>query len=388
MERAILSPDELSRYSRHICLQGIGIEGQEKLKRARVIVIGMGGLGSPAALYLASAGIGTLGLADFDTVEAHNLQRQIIHSTHSIGMPKTHSALERLRNLNPHVDYRLHPEGITEHNILKIFSDYDIIVDGSDNFPTRYRINDAAFFARKPLVYGSVFQFEGQTSFFHPTANGPCYRCLFPKMPEPGSVPNCAEAGVFGALCGIIGSFQALEAIKYITGIGANLTGRLQVFNTLTSQIRQINLKKDPHCPLCGQAPSITELRPENYGWNCVSTPANLPPIKTEIPIEMSVHQAQNYLQAHPQTVLLDVREDFEVQICALPNKHHLPLRQLNHTFTSLPKETTIIVYCHHGIRSLRAVEFLRQNGYKSTTSLKGGIAAWARLIDPKMKRY
>ncbi|MGE9296597.1 MAG: HesA/MoeB/ThiF family protein, partial [Puniceicoccales bacterium] len=309
-----LSPDQISRYSRHVRLPQVGLDGQEKLANAKVLIIGLGGLGSPASLYLAAAGVGTLGLADFDTVEPHNLQRQILHGDADAGRTKLDSGIDALSAINPHVTLNRHPEGITTDNAVELIAQYDIVVDGSDNFPTRYLVNDAAFLAKRPLVYGSIFQFEGQVSLFEPAAGGPCYRCLFPQMPEPGTVPNCEEAGVFGALCGVVGSFQAMEAIKRILGIGEGLLGRLLVVDALAQRQSTLKLKPDPDCPLCGAKPGITEIRPENYEWACdpAPTPAE------EVPMEISVQEAQQQLQSSTPPALLDVREDFEVAICQI----------------------------------------------------------------------
>ena len=316
-----LSPAELARYSRHILLPGVGIEGQRKLAAARVLVVGAGGLGSPAALYLAAAGIGTIGIADFDKVEAHNLQRQILHDTPSVGRPKVESAAARLASLNPHIRVVPHPEGVTAANALALFSGYDIVVDGTDNFPTRYLNNDAAVLARRPLVYGSIFQFEGQVSVFDPARGAPCYRCLFPEPPPPGSVPNCGEAGVLGALCGTIGSLQALETIKLLLGIGEPLHGRLVAFDALSGRFRTIALRRDPACPLCGTAPSIRELRAETYVFGCATPPATAATdaagAADPVPREVDVATARDLL-ARGEAELLDVREPYEHAICRI----------------------------------------------------------------------
>lgn len=390
-----LSPAELSRYHRQVILGDIGPEGQRSLKCARVLVIGLGGLGSPASLYLAAAGVGTLGLADFDTVELHNLHRQVAHRTATIGQPKVESAAAQLCDLNPHGHYRLHPEGVQPENAVALFSEYDLIVDGSDNFGTRYLVTDAAFLAGKPVVYGSIFQFEGQVSFFHPQAGGPCYRCLFPKPPTPGTVPNCEEAGVLGALCGIVGSLQAIEAIKFLTGAGENLIGRLLVVEARNMEFRTIRLKKDPDCPLCSTRPEITAIDAERYAFSCEPTEpaptmidARLPDLEN-LPFEIGVEQAKALLD-HPDfpVTLLDVREDFEVEICSLPNSLHLPMRQVPESWEDLPRDRPLLVYCHHGGRSGRITRFLRDRGLQRAMNLAGGIDQWARRIDPSMRRY
>ncbi|MGE9292842.1 MAG: molybdopterin-synthase adenylyltransferase MoeB [Puniceicoccales bacterium] len=379
-----LSPAELSRYSRHIRLPQVGVEGQAKLREARVLVIGMGGLGSPVSLYLAAGGVGTLGLADFDKVEEHNLQRQVLHTQAAVGRPKLDSAAERLRAINRGCKLELHAGGITLDNAVDLISQYDLVIDGSDNFPTRYLVNDAAFFAKRPLVYGSIFQFEGQVSVFDPNVGGPCYRCLFPQMPEPGTVPNCEQAGVFGALCGIVGSYQAMEAIKYLLGIGESLRGRLLMIDALSSRITTLNLKKDPDCPLCGHSPHITDLQPGNYEFSCETEPE---PQTEESIMEIDV-QTTKTRAATESPILLDVREGFEREICQLPDSQHIPLGQLPAQASALPKDAEIIVYCHHGARSLRATKYLRDVGFDKAVSMAGGIDAWALEIDPSMTRY
>jgi adenylyltransferase/sulfurtransferase len=387
-----MTPDELARYSRHIILPAIGTTGQQKLRDARVLIVGMGGLGSPASLYLAAAGIGTLGLAEFDTVEAHNLQRQILHDDDRVGTPKLESAMARLTAINPGVQLVPHSAGVTVENAAALFAEYDLIVDGTDNFPTRYLNNDAAFLARKPLVYGSVFQFEGQVSLFHPAAGGPCYRCLFPRMPEPGTVPNCEEAGVFGALCGVIGSYQAMEAIKFLAGVGESLMGRLLVIDSLAMTHRTLRLKRDPNCPLCGETPSITGLSAENYEWSCAPTelPDNAAPMSdSEIPTEISIEEAHARLTGTGERpFLLDVREPFEAEICSIEGAHLIPMQEVPERLEEVPKDREILVHCHHGGRSLRVTQFLRAHGYDQAQNIKGGIHEWATKFDPSMGTY
>ena len=386
-----LTPPELSRYSRHIILPEIGRSGQERLRRSRVLVVGAGGLGSPAALYLAAAGVGTLGLADFDRVEEHNLQRQILHGTRDVGTAKTDSAARRLRDLNPHVTVRPHPEGVTADNAVALFSEYDVVVDGSDNFPTRYLNNDSAYFAGKPLVYGSIFRFEGQASCFHPREGTPCYRCLFPDPPPPGAVPNCGEAGVIGALPGVIGSIQAMEAIKHLLNIGETLCGRLLTVDLLTAGFRTINLKKDPDCPLCGERARIRDIVAANYTTNC-SAPSPGEPDMTDSelpPLEVSVDEAKSLLDNAPgRALLLDVREPHEIEICRVAGSTCVPMNEIPQRIDSLPRDRHILVQCHHGGRSLRVTRYLRDRGFKAVSNIRGGIDAWAKTHDPEMARY
>jgi adenylyltransferase/sulfurtransferase len=389
-----LTPAELSRYSRHILLDEIGVEGQRRLAAARVLVVGAGGLGSPAALYLAAAGVGTLGLADFDRVEEHNLQRQLLHGTGSVGKLKTESAAARLADVNPFVRVQTHTEGVTVGNARELFSHYDVIVDGSDNFATRYLNNDAAFFAGRPLVYGAIFKFEGQVSVFDPARGGPCYRCLFPEPPPSGSVPGCGEAGVMGALCGVIGSLQALEAIKLVVGFGEPLRGRLLTYDALRQQFTTLTLARDPDCPLCGRRPRITELRPENHDAACglVRAPAKAEKDSMNSenpPLEITVTETKHLLETAAGSVhLIDVREAHEVEICRIPGAEHIPMRQIPERLGDLPKDKHLLIHCHHGGRSLRVTEFLRSRGFPAVSNVAGGIEAWALQIDPALRRY
>jgi adenylyltransferase/sulfurtransferase len=383
-----LSPAELARYSRHILLGEIGVAGQSALAGARVLVIGAGGLGSPAALYLAAAGIGTLGIADFDRVADHNLQRQLLHDDAAVGEPKVSSAARRLRATNPFIRVVEHGDGITAENALALFSGYDVIVDGTDNFSSRYLNNDAACFAKKPLVYGSVFKFEGQVTVFDPASGGPCYRCLFPEPPAPGSVPGCGEAGVLGALCGVIGSLQALEVIKLITGAGESLRGRLLTYDALTQRFHALALPRDPRCPLCGSHPTILELPPDHP--TASGEPTSLPTMDpTDVPLEISVVEARRLLDEEACTALLvDVREPFETEICRIKGAELIPMRQIPERMHDLPRDEHLLILCHTGVRSLRVTEFLRAQGFTAVSNVAGGIAAWTDQIDPTLQRY
>lgn len=386
-----LSPQEMARYSRHILLDELGVAGQERLKRSKVLIVGAGGLGSPAALYLAAAGVGAMGIADFDKVELHNLQRQLLHGASDVDRPKTESAKESLQEVNPHVELELHEQGISIDNALELFARYDIIVDGTDNFATRYLNNDAAYLAGKPLVYGSIFKFEGQASFFHASEGGPCYRCLFPEPPPPGSVPNCGEAGVMGALCGIIGSIQAMETIKHLAGIGESLSGRLLCMDTLNMRFRSINLKKDNACPLCSRNARITNLVAENYEASCETAPTPEQQALNDeaegYPIEVDTRQAKRLLDGKGAT-LIDVREAFELGICRVDKSLHVPIGQIPERIADLPKDKELLVLCHHGGRSKQVVRFLRSNGFDNAINVQGGIDAWALNIDPSLQRY
>lgn len=379
-----LTREETVRYSRHLCLPQVGRVGQRRLKAARVLIVGLGGLGSPAALYLAAAGVGTLGLVEFDKVETHNLQRQILYPCAAVGQSKLASAATQLTALNPHCKLNLHPQRLHADNVLERLAAYDLILDGSDNFPTRYLINDAAYLTHKPLVHGSLSGFEGQVSFFHPMRRqspSPCYRCVFPEMPPPGAVPNCAEAGVFGALCGVVGSLQAMEAIKYLIGIGETLEQRLLAIDALTLRFRLLNIKKDPNCPLCRQQPQIKDLQPSRYQYSCtVATADSI--------LEINPCQAQAQLQSDHPPLLLDVREPFENELCALDNSLLIPTGQLADQLDKLPKDRPLLVYCHYGQRSITSVRWLRSKGYEQAVSLAGGIDAWAQQIDPTLPRY
>jgi adenylyltransferase/sulfurtransferase len=377
-----LSSEETARYSRHLILPEVGLDGQRRLKASRVLVIGAGGLGSPAALYLAAAGVGTIGLADFDRVEAHNLQRQILHREEDIGRPKTESGARTLSGINPEIRVRLHPDGITATNVIDLFSKYDLLVDGTDNFPTRYLNTDAAHLTGRPLVHGSLFRYEGQVSLFDTRAGGPCYRCLFPEPPEPGAVCNCAEAGVFGALCGMVGCLQAMEAIKSIVGIEQSLRGILLVIDALEMQFKRLHIRHDPDCPLCSRKPTITGINPDRYEAKCSEE------TEEPLPAEMDPTDVHQHLVTDPTSIVVDVREPFESAICKLEKAVHIPMRQIPQAIDTLPRDGRIFVMCHHGHRSLRVMQFLKDQGFVKVTNIRGGIDAWARTVDPVMKRY
>ena len=359
-------------------LPGVGVEGQRRLAAARVLVVGAGGLGSPVALYLAAAGVGTIGLVDHDQVDITNLQRQILHGTSDVGRPKVDSGVERLGDLNPEVKVTAFPVQLTRDNALDIIRDFDIVVDGSDNFPTRYLVNDACVLSAKPNVYGSIFQFEGQVSLFDARV-GPCYRCLFAEPPPAGMVPSCAEGGVLGVLPGIIGSMQALEAIKWILRIGESLRGRLLLIDALTLRTRELQLRKDPDCPVCGANPSITTLI--DYEAFCgLGAP--------ERAAEVTPVGLHTEIAAGAPTVLLDVREPHEWSIVHLEGARHIPLGELPERVAELDGHASIVTYCHHGARSRQAMQFLRNVGFGDVRSLAGGIDAWALEVEPGMPRY
>ncbi|MEP6733113.1 MAG: molybdopterin-synthase adenylyltransferase MoeB [bacterium] len=387
-----LSPEELQRYHRHLILPGIGEEGQRRLKAARVLLIGAGGLGSPAALYLAAAGVGHLGIVDADAVELSNLQRQVLHGTRDVGRPKVSSAEARLRDLNPHVDIATYHARLTSANALELLRGYEIIVDGSDNFQTRYLVNDACVLLDKPNVYGSVIRFDGQAAVFG-TRDGPCYRCLFREPPPPGLIPNCAEGGVFGVLPGLIGTIQATETIKLITGAGEPLIGRLLLVDALRMRFRTIELAKDPECRACGTR-EITALM--DYDAFCGLTPASATPeqgdyagiVDDEGLDEITPLRLDAKLREGSPIALLDVREPYEWSIARLPNARLIPLNSLPNAVHSLDRNAMTVVYCHHGTRSAAAVDWLRDQGFGRVLNLVGGIDRWSLEVDPSTRRY
>lgn len=376
-----LDRKELRRYSRHLIMPEVGLEGQRKLKAAQILIVGTGGLGSPAALYLAAAGIGRIGLVDFDDVEESNLQRQIIHGTKDVGRPKLHSARERILEINPNVDVVLHETAIDSSNALEIMQGYDVLIDGSDNFPTRYLTNDVCVLLGKPNVYGSVFRFDGQASVFY-AEHGPCYRCLFPQPPPPGLVPSCAEGGVLGVLPGIIGTIQATEAMKLILGQGEPLIGRLLLYDALDMTFDELRLHKDPDCPVCGPKPTITELI--DYEVFCGLDPAETPEAIWEItPIEL-----KSRLEQGERLCLVDVREPHEWDISHLEGALLIPQDELLARMNELNSTDEIVLYCRSGKRSSRALNLLRNAGFGRLKNLHGGINAWARTVDPSLPEY
>jgi adenylyltransferase/sulfurtransferase len=380
-----LSPEQIRRYGRHLILPEVGVEGQRKICATRVLCVGAGGLGSPLALYLAAAGIGTLGIVDFDQVELSNLQRQIIHGTDDVGRPKAHSAKDRIRQLNPGVEVILHETRLTSQNALKIIAAYDIVVDGTDNFPTRYLTNDACVLLKKPNVYGSIFRFEGQASVFAPHLKGPCYRCLYPEPPPPGAVPSCAEGGVLGVLPGVIGLIQATEVLKLATGIGVSLLNRLVLYDALAMKFRELKLRRDPKCPLCGDNPTITGL--VDYEGFCGVSPND----QTQglHPDEVTVLQMKEALEDPTLGIqVIDVREPDEYQIAHISGTTLLPLSQLAQRFHELNPDQSYYLHCKMGGRSMRALEFLRQQGFKNLKNVAGGITAWSNEVDPSVPKY
>src|SRR5881227_1422352 len=374
-----LGAEELQRYSRHLIMPEVTPDGQRRLKAARVLCIGAGGLGSPAAVYLAAAGMGTIGIVDFDDVDLSNLQRQILHGTKDIGRDKLESARDRLHDINPEIDVQLHKCRFSSENAPQLVSGYDVIVDGSDNFPTRYLSNAVCVLARKPNVYGSVFRFEGQTTVFAPHLGGPCYRCLFPEPPPPDSVPNCAQAGVLGVLPGIIGMLQAIETIKLIVGIGEPMVGRLLHFDALKVTFRELRLRRDPQCPVCGENPTI--FAPIDYDQFCgARDDASVPGI--------SVQQLKDKMDASNTFELIDVREPFEFEIARIDGAKLIPLGEIPERADELDREQMLIVHCHSGRRSAEAVRLLKQRGFDNVYNLEGGIDAWSDFIDPTVPKY
>jgi sulfur-carrier protein adenylyltransferase/sulfurtransferase len=380
-----LTTDELARYSRHLILPEVGEEGQRKLKAAKVLCVGTGGLGSPLAFYLAAAGVGTLGLVDFDVVDASNLQRQIIHSTADIGRKKLDSAAEKLKALNPAMNVVKHETMLTSSNALEILKDYDIVADGTDNFPTRYLVNDACVMLRKPNVYGSIFRFEGQASVFA-TEHGPCYRCLYPEPPPPGLVPSCAEGGVLGILPGLVGVIQATEVIKLILGAGESLVGRLLLVDSLAMRFRELKLRKNPECPVCGTTPTVTKLI--DYEQFCGIVPATKEEakVKNGIP-QITPVELKRRIDAGEDVLILDVREPFEYQIANIGGKL-IPQNDVPQRLAEIDRDREIVVQCKSGGRSQRIAEFLAQSGYPKVANLAGGILAWSDQVDPKVPKY
>lgn len=380
---AQLTKDEILRYSRHLIMPEVGMEGQLKLKQAKVLAIGAGGLGSPLALYLAAAGVGKLGVVDFDVVDFTNLQRQVIHDTNDVGRPKLTSARETIAAINPNVEVVGYETRLTSDNALDILKDYDVIADGTDNFPTRYLVNDACVLLGKPNVYGSIFRFEGQASVFY-AEKGPCYRCLYPEPPPPGLVPSCAEGGVLGVLPGIVGCVQALETIKLVIGQGEPLIGRLLLFDALSMKFRELKLRKNPDCPVCGARPTVMKLidyeqfcgiRGEEHG------------VPTQVP-EITPVEVKKMMDERKPFVLVDVREPHEFQICRIPGSTLIPLGDVPKRMNELNSADEVVVHCRSGQRSAKAVELLMQAGFRKIHNLKGGILAWSDQVDPSVPKY
>ena len=379
-----LTRDELLRYSRHIALPEIGTVGQQRLKAGRVLCVGAGGLGSPAAMYLAAAGVGTLGLVDFDSVDLSNLQRQILHGTSDVGRSKLESARARLQEINPHVCLEPHHQALTATNAIDLVSRYDVVLDGSDNFATRYVVNDACVIAGRPNVYGSIFRFEGQAAVFA-VRSGPCYRCLHPEPPPAGLVPDCAEGGVLGILPGVIGTVQATEAIKLLLGIGDPLVGRLLLYDALKMRFRELKLPKDPDCPVCGTRPII--LEPKDLSGYCMPQ-TNSGDLASDAHADISVQELRARFDRGETPQIIDVREPFEFEICRLPGAVLIPLAQLPARLSEINREREVILQCKVGARSARAAAFLRGQGFANARNLTGGILAWIDQVDPTLPKY
>ena len=380
-----LTNEEIRRYSRHLILPEVGLAGQRKIRNTSVLCIGAGGLGSPIAMYLAAAGIGRLGIVDFDTVDYSNLQRQILHSDDDVGTSKADSAKVAIQALNPNVQVDLHKTRITADNAFDLIRPYDIVVDGTDNFPTRYLTNDACVLLKKPNVYGSIFRFEGQASVFAPHLGGPCYRCLYPEPPPPGMVPSCAEGGVLGVLPGIIGCIQATEILKLALGKGSTLIGRLMLFNALDMKFRELKLRKDPKCPVCGPNPTVTELI--DYEMFCGIQPEPVNPGSN--PDEVSLLEMKKALETPSLGIkVIDVREADEQQIARIAGVPLVPLSTLPQRFTDLDPNVQYYIHCKSGVRSMKALRFLREQGFKYVKSVKGGINGWSDEVDPSVPKY
>ena len=384
-EAVALSKDEVLRYSRHLIMPEVGMEGQQKLKAARVLCIGAGGLGSPLALYLGAAGVGTLGIVDFDVVDYTNLQRQIIHTTADVGRKKLESAAEKLKAINPFLNVRTFETKLTSENALELFREFDVIADGTDNFPTRYLVNDACVLTGKPNVYGSIFRFEGQATVFA-YENGPCYRCLYPEPPPPGLVPSCAEGGVLGILPGTIGLIQATETVKLILGKGEPLVGRLLLYDALAMRFRELKLRKNPECPVCGEHRTITKLI--DYQQFCGIPQHEPAPAPGVAEGEIDPVEVKAKIDRGDRFVLIDVREPHEYQICNIPTARLIPLGELPKRVNELNSADEIVAHCKSGMRSAKAVDFLKQAGFKKVKNMKGGILAWSDKVDPSVPKY
>ncbi len=380
-----LTNEEIKRYSRHLIMPEVGVEAQKKLKASKVLCIGAGGLGSPAAMYLAAAGVGTLGIVDFDTVDFSNLQRQILHGTPDVGRSKLASAKDRLNAINPNVTIETYETALTSANALELFAPYDVILDGTDNFPTRYLVNDACVLLGKPNAYGSIFRFEGQASVFA-TKDGPCYRCLYPEPPPPGLVPSCAEGGVLGVLPGIIGVIQATETIKLIIGVGEPLIGRFMIYDALKMKFRELKLRKDPDCPVCGTHPTVTKLI--DYEQFCGVVPAVPEPVAVNHATEITSVELKQRMDRGDALKIVDVREPNEYQINRIPGSELIPLGDIPKRYAELNKGDEIVVHCKMGGRSAKAADFLRSVGFTRVLNLKGGILDWVEKVDPSQPKY
>ena len=382
IDTQMLTNEEIRRYSRHLIMPEVGMAGQLAIKQASVLLIGAGGLGSPLALYLAAAGVGHLGLVDFDVVDESNLQRQVIHGTSTLGVSKLESATRRIKDLNPFVEVTGYNTGLSSENALDIIKDYDVVIDGTDNFPTRYLVNDACVMLGKPNVYGSIFRFEGQASVFG-VKEGPCYRCLYPEPPPPGLVPSCAEGGVLGVLPGIIGTIQATEALKLITGIGEPLVGRLLLFDALDMRFRELKLRKNPHCPVCGEHPTVTELIDYQAFCGIVPEQMALPAENRITPAELAAE-----LQSANPPQVIDVREPHEWEIVRLDGARLIPLATLPAHLHEYDRNAEIVVHCRSGARSAQATQLLKDAGFRNVKNLEGGILRWAHEVDPSLPTY
>jgi sulfur-carrier protein adenylyltransferase/sulfurtransferase len=380
-----LSKDEVKRYSRHLIMPEVGVDGQKKLKAASVLCIGAGGLGSPVAMYLAAAGVGRIGIVDFDIVDFSNLQRQILHGTPDVGRSKLASAKDRLQALNPEIQIDTYETALTSQNALKLFEPYDVIIDGTDNFPTRYLVNDACVLLGKPNAYGSIFRFEGQASVFG-VKDGPCYRCLYPEPPPPGLVPSCAEGGVLGVLPGIIGVIQATEAIKLILGVGEPLIGRFLIYDALRMKFRELKLRKDPDCPVCGTHPTVHQLI--DYEEFCGVVPAAPEPVTVSNATEITALELKQRLDRGDKLKIVDVREPHEYQIAKIQGSILMPLGDVQKRYSELNPDEELIMQCRSGVRSAKAADFLRSMGYKHVLNLKGGILDWIDKVDPSQPKY
>jgi adenylyltransferase/sulfurtransferase len=384
-QQVTLSKDEILRYSRHLIMPEVGMEGQLKLKSAKVLLIGTGGLGAPLGLYLTAAGVGRIGLVDFDVVDFTNLQRQVIHGTSDVGRKKLDSAGDRMHEINPYVRIDKHEVALSSENAMEILKDYDIVVDGTDNFPTRYLVNDACVLLGKPNVYGSIFRFEGQATVFA-YQGGPCYRCLYPEPPPPGLVPSCAEGGVLGILPGMIGIVQATETVKLILGSGEPLVGRLLLYDALNMRFRELKLRKNPDCPVCGTHPTVTKLI--DYQQFCGIPHQEEKPVSPTNEWEIDAKELKAKMDRGDNFVLIDVREPHEYQICRIPGSKLIPLGEVPKRVNELNSADEIVVHCKMGGRSARAVEFLKQAGFKKVKNMKGGILAWSDQVDPSVPKY